>query len=197
MRREQLERIRRHAAIEECEVPNWGTVFLRAVRDTNFWNSEVRDRALLYLCRIKTRAETVDDGTAQPLVASAGFQSQAYQPARRQRGGSWTRQRNTPYSNPQGYPVQQPPAQPGGTAAPASNANEFCNSWNAGRCVPNGPCPNGRRHTCSLCGGADHPAGHKRLNCPRNTNPPSRGIGQGPKGNAKGKGKGKSKTKSK
>ena len=189
MRREHLERIRRRAALAPGPIdpPTWSEVFHEAVQDQAFWNAEVRDRALLYLARVKSRAEIQDDGTAQPWIqgdAKAGYSSQG--------GGkrNWARQRSqrtTPYTPPPSVP---PPIGAAPAAAPAATpaVQEYCNNWNAGRCVPRGPCPQGRLHRCSLCGGAEAPQGHIRSQCPRNPNPPSRGVGD--KGKGKGRGRG-------
>ena len=55
-----------------------------------------------------------------------------------------------------------------------------CDMWNNGECVKFGPCPNGLKHACKICGG-----GHRASGCPK-------GSGKGKNhsgGKAQGKGK--------
>ena len=63
MRREHFERLRRRARAEASDnsralpsTTDWGDIFLRASRDKEFWNTEVRDRALLYMTDAIRRA---------------------------------------------------------------------------------------------------------------------------------------------
>ena len=74
MRSEEMERIRRRIAIENTD-PNvdltWGTMFLAATKSKTFWDTEVREKALLYLTRVRNRTETLDDGTAAPWLSPA------------------------------------------------------------------------------------------------------------------------------
>ena len=41
--------------------------------------------------------------------------------------------------------------------APGPVSNARCSAWNGGGCSTSGPCPNGEKHACSICGGT-HPA---------------------------------------
>ena len=74
-----------------------------------------------------------------------------------------------------------------------NHADEICNKYNAGTCVQAGPCPQGRRHECKICGSTNHGA-HA---CPnKGPQSPYQGGGSGtPKGKGKGKDKGKDKGK--
>ena len=70
MRHEQMERLRTRYVIDHKSAPlNWGEVYLLAVRDREFWNAEVRDKALLYLTRVKSRTESMYDGTSQAFIS--------------------------------------------------------------------------------------------------------------------------------
>ena len=193
MRHEEMERIRRRTAIDTGSVPDWNQTFLLASKATQYWDAEVRDKCLLYLTRIRTRAETVDDGTSLPfLQGSPSAIRQPVQPPPASHNVPRS-QRARNHNNARG---SAPPSNPLASAVPApQRAQEFCNNWNKGLCV-NGPCPLSRQHVCSLCNGQEQPANHRRINCPRNTAAPQQGIRQQtppPKGKGKGKAKGKGK----
>ena len=50
----------------------WDTVFAAAVSDKDFWQDNVREKAMLHKCRIKSQADLADDGTVQPRLRGAG-----------------------------------------------------------------------------------------------------------------------------
>ena len=193
MRHEEMERIRRRTAIETGSVPDWNQTFLLASKANHYWDSEVRDKCLLYLTRIRTRAETVNDGISLPYLQGNPAAARQPAPAPASNYNVPRSQRNRPPrgSAPQGNPLA--------SAVPApQRTQEFCNNWNKGLCV-NGPCPLSRQHVCSLCNGQEQPASHRRIHCPRNTAAPQQGIRQQapqPKGKGKGKAKGRGKGRS-
>ena len=137
----------------------WDAVFRVAVSEPAFWDAEVRDKAILYLTRISTAAQTLDDGTIADAPVShrppqggthgrnssstgkgktRGSQGKGTQPGKRGKGGKQ-----------QGKSIP-----PGNTRG--NNAVETCYSYNRGECTQT-PCPAGRRHICTSCGGP-HPA---------------------------------------
>ena len=213
MRHEELDRIRRRMLIDELPPQSWGDVFARAVRHREFWETEVRQKAMLYLTRVKTRTETTYDGTAQAFLQPGLRAIQiARQPGieRGQRSwranqgrairGQWgaIRQADNSMESATG-PIRPQPSHRQGPYSPQGNQTsmEICNNWNRGACVQNGPCPSGRSHVCSLCRGVQHPPNHMRIQCPLNQSPPTQGMPSNPATSAKGKGKGKGKNKSK
>ena len=68
MRSEELDRIRRRRliAMPAGTLPTlkWGDLILESTKCKDFWDSEVREKALLYLGRVRSRTETTSDGTA-------------------------------------------------------------------------------------------------------------------------------------
>jgi hypothetical protein len=212
MRHEELDRIRRRMIIEEQAPRSWGDVIARAVRHREFWETEVRQKAMLYLTRVKTRTETTHDGTAQaflqpgPRASQTPRQPNAERSQRPWRGGGksgrnpWGAIRQADSSTELALaPLRAQPSQrPGPYSSPqGTQIMDPCNNWNRGACVQNGPCPSGRWHICSLCRGVQTPPGHMRIQCPLNPNPPSQGMPSNPAAQTKGKGQGKGKGKSK
>ena len=136
-----------------------------------------------YLGRVRSRTETIAD--RQPCCTYP-----TSPPPRR----------SSPPPPPRGpkqpkLPRQTPYGQP---TLLAFNAPEYCTNRNNGRCEA--WCPHHGLHTCSLCGGAETPAGHRRIHRVRNANPPriaAPGAMQtpAPRQGPKGKGKGNKKQK--
>ena len=182
MRSEELERLRRRATVDQGHQPTWADCFLHAARDRTFWDREVRDPALLYLARVKSRAEITDDGTTlavrhPPPPAPPGDGSRPLSRRERWQARQLERERAR-LNNPPPPPARpRPPAADEGE--PEDRSTQFCNLWNAGKCSE--PCPNGRIHKCPLCKGAKPPTGHKRPECPD--------FVATPKGSGKGGGK--------
>ena len=154
----------------------WDAVFRVAVSEPAFWDAEVRDKAILYLTRISTAAQTLDDGTIADAPVShrppqggthgrnsgsagkgktRGSQSKGTQPGKRGKGGK-QQSKTTPPADTQGH---------------ASAAT--CNNYNYGTCTQT-PCPSGRRHICINCGGS-HPA----TACPTGSKGAKGGKGKG------------------
>jgi hypothetical protein len=74
MRSEQFERLRRRLHIDLLAGTSqhgftankpWDGVFAAAVKDKEFWDSEVREKAILYLAKVTTFRDISHDGTSQ------------------------------------------------------------------------------------------------------------------------------------
>ena len=78
MRQEEFERIQRRAVMSQAPgydaVKPWDSVFRLAVSEPAFWDSEVRDKAILFLTKLASVAQTRDDGTVAdaPTCAMVG-----------------------------------------------------------------------------------------------------------------------------
>ena len=181
MRSEQFERIRRAAEIELSRLPPgvkhafydpakpWDGVFAMAIRDNRFWETEVRELAVLWLARVQLPRPFISDDTildehsSHPPPGMGGGGSESSRS--RQRKGKGGSKGHT------SFPPQQPPATKGrqkakakgkgkGTKKGVDKANEICNNYNAGKCGV--VCSAGRKHACSKCGGP-----HPVTNCTR------------------------------
>ena len=198
MRSEEFERLRRRAEIQRAKLPvidragypfdpavPWDGVFHFALKEREFWDAEVRDKSILYLARIKSRNETADDGTIdQPRTSADGGSPPSGKKRKRQRGqgkGGGTDHRQLSQHN-----VQQPQGSKkggkkgtdrGSSTNPTEEdrSQQICRNWNVGHCSH--PCPNGRRHVCSDCGGS-HRSGDPACKAPK---------GKGSKGGGKRK----------
>ena len=94
MRSEVFPRLRRELELEHEErlatgVPSsynpskpWDGVFAAATSAKEFWTDEVREKAIMWKCRVKAPADLVSDGTAQPHLLPAA--AQAGQSSKRQ-----------------------------------------------------------------------------------------------------------------
>lgn len=49
----------------------WNRVFSAAADHTDFWREEVKEKAVVYKCHIKSQAELAEDGTVQPRLSPA------------------------------------------------------------------------------------------------------------------------------
>ena len=173
MRSEQMERIRRQLEIEKASMtpaeqarlgydPNkpWDGVFARATtRSKDFWDSELKDKCLLYITKVMTKPDTLDDGTTQPDIGGGGIPSGSAPQGKGNKGKQQRRtQTQTGISKGKGKTKSQH-----STAAATQggkNGREACLIWNRGQCAE--PCPSGRLHMCCVCGSnhrvADNPA---------------------------------------
>jgi hypothetical protein len=175
MRSEHFERIRRRLQIE-FDVQNiqfgfdpltpWDGVFAAATKDKEFWDSEIREKALLYLAKISTFRDASHDGTTQHVRGPAP----PFQPFVPQ--GQKRKSQNDPRSK--GGKNKGGQGR-GGQSSFQGNGHESCNNWNAGICRE--PCPSGRSHTCSKCGGS-----HKRDQCSQSSSSKPQGKGGKNKG---------------
>ncbi len=159
MRSEHLERLRRRAEIRKDpqltrETP-WDYIFHLAAEDHLFWSEEVQEKAVLLL----SRAIPLGRLTGEATLAE-GAQSYSGKSDDRGTGGAI----------PHAHPVHRDKARkrpknrdksaaPGPKLSPpltmAEKASQVCRLFNEGKCQT--PCPHGRRHVCTNCGG-DHPA---------------------------------------
>ena len=154
-RSEEMERIRRNAQIA-CEDKDpdanarsgyfpdrpWDWVWAAALGDTGrgFWESEVHRPAVFFLARIKSRNETIQDGTTVCNGLSAG-------------GGGGDRgaaKRVAPKKKPRKERAAKAPKPPPGPNPPKKefdatrNASEVCKNFSLGK--RKDPCPFGRIH---------------------------------------------------
>ncbi len=189
MRSEHFERIRRRLQINfdtglvefgfDPTVP-WDAVFAAAVKDKEFWDSEIREKALLYLAKVNTYRETTQDGTSQifgglPRGPAASLFPNKGQGQKRK----FPRQEPSYGGGKRGGPQGQGK---GGPQGQGGNKHETCNNWNAGRCQE--PCPTNRAHACARCGG-----NHKKDQCSSSPSGPSKPQGKNKGKNPNGKGK--------
>ena len=162
MRQEEFERIHRRAVMGRTpgfdpQKP-WDTVFRIAVDEPKFWDTEVRDKAIMYLTRIASAAQTLDDGTIDApasLRSHQGGRSPSNAGKGKNRGGHG---KGSPQGAQPGKRGKGGKQHNGSTSGDnrGSAAMETCRMYNAGTCTRT-PCPSGRRHICSSCGG-NHPA---------------------------------------
>ena len=188
MRSEHFERIRRKLQIDfDAGKPDdfgfnpkspWDAVFAAAVKDRDFWDSEIRDKALLYLTKVSTYREAADDGTSQ-MSYPRGHSSPAYPQSKGQgqkrkpiHQGASKGNKSKGMGSGKGYP----------SSPSLGPSHEVCNNFDLGKCSE--PCPNQRSHTCSKCGG-----NHSKERCSSQASS-SKPRGKGGKGKgSKGKGK--------
>jgi hypothetical protein len=175
MRSEQFERLRRKLQIDFDDghpshgfVPTkpWDAVFAAAVKDKEFWDSEVREKAILYLAKVTNFREVTHDGTAQQSRSQPSHPQTASRSQKRKSGTQGFRQEPSS-KGPR-------PQSKGKGKGYGSNNQEPCNRWNDTSC--NDPCPNGRMHVCSSCRG-----NHKVAQCNKN----AKGSKKGGKGKRK------------
>ena len=127
----------------------WGYIFQQAVHSDNahttaFWAREIKDKALLYQCRLKGETELTSDGTVASRAHSV------HTPPRGQEGKGRKRPlSHTPREGKGSATTGKRRSLPGG-----KGGVDACWNYNSGRCP--GPCPKGRPHVCAHCGRA-HP----------------------------------------
>ena len=171
MRSEQFERLRRRLHIDLLAGTSqhgftaskpWDGVFAAAVKDKEFWDSEVREKAILYLAKVATFRDISYDGTSQSSRGPPHSSSQ-YPPQQKGQGhqGQKRKNRQEPVSK-GGKPNSKPPR--------GGKGQETCNNWNLNKCTMD-PCP--RAHVCNICFGH-----HKKDQC-------HKGGQQGGKGGGK------------
>ena len=184
MRSEQFERIRRAAEIELSRLPPgmkhalydpakpWDGVFALAIRDNRFWETEVRELAVLWLARVRLPRPFITDDTildehtsrSPPAMGGGGSESSQHRP-RKGKGGSKTDTSFPPHHQPaaKGPSSRQAPrsqkakakGKGQGSKKGSDESSEVCNNYNAGKCGV--VCSTGRKHVCAKCGG-QHPA---------------------------------------
>ena len=154
-RSEEMERMRRteQIAFEELSPdaqsasaykPDhpWEWIFGAAVGDAgrDYWDTEVHKRAVFYLTKLKTRSETLEDGTTLSLAAEGpGHKGRNSPPGAPGAGGDPNKKKKKKAKKAKGV------------------SKEICLKFQRGAC--SGPCPRGRRHVSSdtgVAGGAGH-----------------------------------------
>ena len=183
MRSERMEKLRRMLESDAAEGRPataggfdkdrpWDAVFLAAANDSEFWNEEVREAALLFISRVKDREELADPG--HHVRADGEWQAGEQRPdspdGERGGRGKAKGRRDREKKKSQGVKEQQQqtaksngPEDKGKSKGDKGKAKgkgksrvQVCFAWNrdAGGCPS--PCPNGRSHICETCGSADH-----------------------------------------
>ena len=162
MRAERFQRLRRHAERDHALATAagrqsafdlarpWNTVFSMALVDKDWWEENVHRAALLYLGRIKSAAQVLDDGTSQPSSFSAGSV----------RASAGTSARRTPRSRtPQREPAGRPRGPGDDGAVYTKKGKRFCDDFNTSQgCSKGRACPD--LHACKGCKAFGHPT-HK------------------------------------
>ena len=141
-RSEEMDRMRRSAQIayealsKEAQASSdyqpehpWEWIFGAAVGDAGreFWDTEVHKRAVFYLTKLKTRSETLEDGTTLSL-SSEGSGRKNHDPAGNAGPGA-------------------PPPKKKKKQDKKAKSKEICLKFQRGTCSE--PCPNGRRHVAA------------------------------------------------
>ncbi len=159
MRSEHLERLRRRAEIRKDplltrEAP-WDYIFHLAAEDHLFWSEEVQEKAVLLLSRAIPLGRLTGEATLSEGAQSYSGKSEDRgtggaiphaHPVGRDKSGQRTKNKGKKAAS---GPARAPPL------SATDKANQICRLFNEGKCQA--PCPHGRRHACSVCGG-DHPA---------------------------------------
>ena len=191
MRSEQFDRLRRRAErqhqLEQAASMQshfdparpWSTVFHLALADKMWWDEHLHRPVVLFLAKIRSRAQVCDDGTTQPALAALDGP-----PGRS--GGRSNNNNNTRRNNRSRTPRRQ--QQPGGGSATitTNRGTPFCTAYNS----PAG-CSQSQQscqyfHGCTTC----RKTGHAAHQCDPNRNPGGGKPGSR-KQNKKGRGKGK------
>ena len=141
----------------------WGYVFLQSVHSANhhataYWSTEVEKKCLLLMCRLKSEAELLHDGT---IAASGSSARTPYSLGSAPPPGKGSK-RNTPGGSktPSGRGRTRagggPRSVPRTAAAPQPvQSGTICRNFNSGTCTRS-PC--GFAHRCAICNKPGHPA---------------------------------------
>ena len=171
MRSERMERIRREleAAVAEGRTGDamgfdpkapWDAVFLKASTDSEYWQSEVVEVALLYASRVKEKEELVDPGhhvrvsgeTGEEKGRGDGAAATLHnRPGRRERGRKAKQELEKSRAA-----ADEKGQGKGGKGKSKGKKAQFCFAWNRDAAGCPNPCPNGRVHMCERCGSAEH-----------------------------------------
>ena len=165
MRSEQFERMRRHCERDHTAAlaagtatafdpaKPWATAFRMAVGTESarlWWDENLHRPVLLFLTRLKSHAESIDDGTNQPALVPA--------PAERARREPRPRSR-TPLKR-QEERHSEPSTREAGTHMVTSKGQRFCDDYQTSRgCEKAAQCT--LFHGCIICKNVGHgAAGH-------------------------------------
>ena len=170
MRSEQFDRLRRRAErqhqLEQAASMQshfdparpWSTVFHLALADKMWWDEHLHRPVVLFLAKIRSRAQVCDDGTTQPALAALDGPPG--------RSGGRTNNNNTRRNNRSRTPRRQ--QQPGGGSATitTNRGTPFCTAYNS----PAG-CSQSQQscqyfHGCTTC----RKTGHAAHQCDPNRN---------------------------
>ena len=182
MRSERMERLRREleaaAASGGAEGSMgfdprypWDAVFLKAASDSEYWQSEVAEVALLYASRVKERSELADPGHHVGVAGEAGEREGSGGEGGRGEGSATNHQRRE-----RGRRLAQELAKlkaeqkegerrrkgdkgkpKGGKAKGKGKSRvQVCYAWNRDDAGCPTPCPNGRAHVCEVCSSSEH-----------------------------------------
>ena len=158
MRAERFQRLRRHAERDhDAAVASgrrssfdparpWNTVFSMALVDKDWWEENIHRTALLYLARVKSAAQVLDDRTAQPASFATGSSRAASGAGARRTGRSRTPQRE---------PAGRPRGSGDDGAIFTKKGKRFCDDYNTSQ-----GCSKGRAcsdlHACKACRAFGH-----------------------------------------
>ena len=168
MRSERFQRLRRHAerdhdaAVREARTSHfnpatpWNTVFAMAVADKTWWEENLHRAVLLYLSRVRSAAQILDDRTAQPSIDLPGSRASAsatYRPP----GDFGPRARSrTPPRASRDRPRSPRKGAGASEAVYTKKGKKFCDPYNTpGGCSAGNACK--EVHACKLCRRFGHP----------------------------------------
>ena len=174
MRSERFQRLRRQAerdhqaAVRENRATHfdpakpWDTVFALALADKTWWEENLHRAVLLYMSRVRTASQILDDHTAQPSIDQPGHRTAAttlLRPPPGDFGGGRQRSR-TPPRAPRDRPKTPPrrtQEEDSGEPVFTKKGRRFCDQYNT-----KAGCPAGQRcalmHACKKCKRVGHPA---------------------------------------
>ena len=147
-RSEEMERLRRAAQISYEGLPEdarsssafqpdrpWEWAFGAALGEQgrDFWDTEVHKRAIFYLTKLKSRGETLEDGTTLCFSSDKPGPKSKHPDSRAQSSGA----------DPDRKSKKKPPA----GKKQKNVSKEVCMKFQRGACSE--PCPHGRRHVLS------------------------------------------------
>ena len=122
----------------------WNSVLKVAAGDTEFWDLELKEPALLY---------SRGHGAAAPSYVHA-------QPEAGQGSNKRGRKRNAPTEHPPTASGSTGRTSKGKGSKSKGSGTEVCFSWNQDPMGCQDPCPNGRAHSCEICGKQ-----HRKVHC--------------------------------
>ena len=177
MRAERFQRLRRHAERDHAAAlaaklnttfdvaRPWNTVFSLAIADKSWWEENLHRPAVLYLARVRTEAQLLDDHTAQPALGTSSAHAFLPRPPGNFGHHSTGRSRSPPRDR-QGQgrerapPTRLPPDAGMDGAVYTKKGRRFCDDFNSyqGCTKGKGKCQD--LHACRTCRSYGHP-GHK------------------------------------
>ena len=147
MRSEHFERLRRAAErgtdpkIKFDPAKPWFSVYKMAINDKLWWDEHLHQDAVLFLTRVKSAAETADDGTVQPALQ-----------VQEGRGSGNSRRRSRSNHRPQRRAEGFPTDNQGNVYT--RGGTKFCDDYNSPRGCNRRDCK--YQHSCKLCRATNH-----------------------------------------